>query len=520
MWNRLFLVMLVAMFQSVSTSYAEPGDEVLLSGPAYLRALSLDVRGHPPTFEEYGQLLDASDSFDAEAVMDAWMNDDGVEEDKFADRIVRFHKNRFWNNNVGTGIGYYLWQLKQDSSTGIWFAPRKSWLYGRGVETSCSNTPATFDAEANPVLINSQWGLRDEGYVMVDPYWDPGNPVKVCALDAQDQYYASNGTECFSDDGWSNARCGCGPNLSFCFYDYYDTGVRYITSSFDEDVNRRVAEMIRKDRPYTELLTDNRAWVNGPIVNHLKYKKDIWMFGANFTNAPYDVERLPDLEWTEINEWREVELGPEQAGIFTSPAFLLRFMSNRARANRFFNEFLCQPFQTPEGGLPVGSDSIPTLNLNQRDGCKYCHSLLEPSAATWGRWVEGGVGYLDPERYPDQNSACEEDVFTRDCRYYVNATTLEEYPFVGYLDAFLFLEERHHENITLGPKLLVEQGIQDGRLQQCVARKAAEYWLDRELEDDEEEWLHDLATRFENSNWDYKFLVKEILKSSSYRRLP
>ena len=32
--------------------------------------------------------------------------------------------------------------------------------------------------------------------------------------------------------------------------------------------------------------------------------------------------------------------------------------SNRGRANRFYNAFLCQPFQPPDGGIPnVGTHS-------------------------------------------------------------------------------------------------------------------------------------------------------------------
>ena len=74
--------------------------------------------------------------------------------------------------------------------------------------------------------------------------------------------------------------------------------------------------------------------------------------------------------------------------------------------------------------------------------------------------------------------------------------------------------------VDLGPKVLVEQGINDGRLSRCIAKKTAEHHLNRELENSEEEWLLGLAADFEASGWQYKDLVKAIVKSSSYRRLP
>ena len=513
---QMFGILISVWLGWMAQGWAEPGDEALLSGTAYLRALSLDVRGHPPTYDEYGQLVDASGVVDAESVLDSWMN--GEEEEKFVERVVRFHRQRFWNNNEGTEIGYYLFNLAYDSGADIWYnAYKADDIFGRGSQLVCGDFPATLDASGMPMSISEQWGERDEGWVMVEPYWDPENPVKVCAWDAMESLSSVDGIECNTDEGWGRTDCGCGPNLAFCFYTIFRTEV---AMAFDEDINRRVAELVREDRPYTDLLMGNRVWVNGPIVDFVTYKKNIWMYGTDFHNIPYQPERMPDLEWSDSNIWVEVELGAEQAGVFTSPAFLMRFMSNRARANRFFNEFLCQPFQTPEGGLPVGGESAQTLNLNERDGCKYCHALLEPTAATWGRWVQGGVGYMDPEVYPSYNAACLYDTNTRDCRYYVTATTVEEYPYVGYLEVYKFLEERHHPNVDLGPAWLVDQGIQDGRIQRCVAQKAAEHFLGRELEESEDVWLQQLADDFEASGWNYKFLVKGILQSSSYRRIP
>ena len=57
-----------------------------------------------------------------------------------------------------------------------------------------------------------------------------------------------------------------------------------------------------------------------------------------------------------------VEAGPAHAGVLTSPAYLLRFQTHRARANRFHVSFLCQPFVAPDGGLPATPGAV-TLEM-------------------------------------------------------------------------------------------------------------------------------------------------------------
>ena len=490
-------------------AHAEPGDEELLSGGTYMRAVSLDLRGKLPTLEEYQQ-VDANGEI-PESLLDEWL---GSED--FVERVVNYHKKRFWNRNPETNFTAAL--LYQVDS--IHYSPAKSYIYGRaGV---CGDFPAEFDEDGRPIQFPQGGGYVDEGWVEVAPYWDPDNPIKICAMDAQENLTSSLGVACNTDQGsYAAADCGCGPNLAWCVDNGYMS--IHLTSAMDEDVDRRVAEMIRQERSYIDLLTDNRAWVNGPMTHWLRYTKQRVGYSTDISHLPYDEDILPDLHWTDDDIWVELELGSEQSGVLTAPSFLLRFMSNRSRADRFFNEFLCQPFQAPEGGIPTGDDAVPTLNLSVRDGCKYCHAILEPAAASWGRFVQGGAGYLDPDTYPDYNPDCtsQQDGGSRDCNYhYVIPRNQEEYPYDGWLRAFSFLEERHHHMVELGPKVLVEQGSSDGRLSRCIAKKAAEHHLNRELESREEEWLLELAADFEASGWQYKDLVKAIVKSSSYRRLP
>ena len=70
--------------------------------------------------------------------------------------------------------------------------------------------------------------------------------------------------------------------------------------------------------------------------------------------------RIPfhtDLRFDESDRWVEIELPEQHAGILTSPAYLLRFQTNRARASRFADAFLCEPFTPPAGGLPASTEA-------------------------------------------------------------------------------------------------------------------------------------------------------------------
>lgn len=488
----------------------------LISGTDYLRAVSLDLRGVPPTAEEYGLVKPGGAVPDS--LLDVWLSSDA-----FADRAARYHRSLFWNNLEQSSLSANTWYLYEGSNE-VLYVRNRAERYGRGYYGECGDFEATFDEAGRPIAMVDGDGLVQEGWVWVTPYWEPSEPVKVCAYDAQTDPVSSNGSLCDTDEGDDDPGCGCGPGLVWCFPTYSIDDV--VLASMATDLDLRVRTMIQQDRPYLDLLTDNRAWVNGPMVHWLRYNTYI-SGGLNLDLAPYPPELLPDLSYTDTEEWVELELGPEQSGIFTSPAFLLRFQTNRGRANRFYNDFLCQTFQTPEGGLELGEEVVMTLDLTERVGCDYCHALLEPAAASWGRWVESGLGYLDMEAFPDYSEACAEDAQTsqsiaRDCsRYYkVTPAAAEEQPFVGWLNAFTFLEERHQPHISQGPRLLVEQGIQDGRLSRCVSARAAQNLLGRELTEADEPLLEELSATLEDSDWSFRALTRAIVTSPSYRRLP
>lgn len=492
--------------------------EPVLDGHAYLRALSLDLRGTVPTREEYALL---EDGVVPDTVIDAWLDSEG-----FVDRVIRHHDSLLWPN-VGD-IRLLSNRQRMIRKNGIHYRYLVAPNY-RGGPVYCGDFEASYDKDGGLITTVDQDGHIQEGWTWVAPYWDPENPIKVCAFEAQEAEVSPWGTACDTYDSRYDPYCGCGPNLQWCDtpelgHVQEDGYVAPVHRSIAQDARLRIGKVIREGASYLEILTGRTAFVNGPLVHF--YKNNVRTPAhVRFNEIPVDDKLLPELAFTDEDTWVEVQLGEENAGVLTSPLYLMKFQTRRARANRFYNAFLCQPFQPPDGGIPGVDSADPTLDLTQREGCQYCHAILEPAGAHWGRWGEYGVGYLNAESYPTYSEECAwcaatgESCSTACSEYYVtSALTSEEDPYLGVLKAYEFLEDRHKTHPEQGPKLLVHQGVVDGRLPQCVASNTATWLLGREPHDHESDWLDTLAGTFIDSGFRYDALVKAIVTSDNYRR--
>lgn len=488
-------------------------DQPRMDKYGYLRSLMLDLMGTVPTPEQYAQLDEVDDV--TPEMLEAMLTSEA-----FVKRAVRIHRGFLWNNV--DNVQLLNFQTAFRVSGGLYWRTRPAVTY-RGDDVPCRNVPATYDARGNIEVEVDADGFSREGYVMVAPYWAPDTQIKVCAFDAQTNEFSAAGRDCKVNGGFGDPGCGCGPNLQRCRYGSYSA----INQAMSQDVERRIAATIREDRPYLDLFKSRKAYVNGPLVHFLKYQTGV-PAGVRLTPAPFDVDRLPDLQWgPDADHWEEITLDEEHAGILTSPSYLLRFQTNRARASRFYDAFLCQPFSAPPGGLPPADPNVtPHPDLQQRDGCKYCHTLLEPAASHWGRWTERGAGHLDRATYPSHRADCREcgtsgRLCSTECRlHYITSTfsSLEE-PYVGALKAFGFLKPEHERNVDMGPKLLVDSTVVDDRFTKCSARRAMQGLFGRELKGDEVDALGELSRAFIASNYSYRALIKAIVTSPVYRRV-
>ncbi len=499
-----------------------PTDDALISGNAWLRALSLDLRGVVPTDEEYAEVEAAGEV--PESLLDEWLATDD-----FAWQAVRYHRSLLWPRVTDIRLMANKQRLTYDYDAGLYYRYLVAENYRGCPMKTCGDFEASWTADGELVTTVDEEGCVQEGWVEVNPYWDMADTVKVCAFEAQETLVSPLGTECDTYDGRYDPYCGCGPNLAWC--DTFSLGHNGdnpnppVATAIAGDLEHRVAKVVREDQSYLELLTGRTMFVNGPLVHFLRYQTQVPAH-VRFNEVPIDPDILPDLSFGDEDTWVEIELGEEQSGILTSMLYLMKYQTRRARANRFYNAFLCQPFQPPDTGLTDLDDPTPTLNLREREGCDYCHALLEPAAAHWGRWGEYGAGYLDPVTFPAQNDDCAwcaeagESCSAACSNYYVvDALSSEEDPYIGWLRSYEFLEERNIDHVEVGPKLLVYSSVVDGRLPMCVASNTAEWLLGREIGPDDEAWVTELATGFSAGGFSFQGLVKDIVTSEEYRRV-
>ena len=236
-----------------------PPDVADLSPTEYLKALSLDLRGVVPTVAEYEAI---SAGTDPASLVDEWLASDD-----FAARAVRRHRALLWDNISNVRLVYNRARLSLRD--GVYWRAGAARYYGRlppgGVAVPCLDEPATFNPDGTPVTRVVD-GVPREGWVEVAPYWDPATPIHVCAFDAQTARTSPMGTDCSTRAAHTAAGgiysgdpgCGCGPNLIWC-----DTAATHteMVNAMTEDVERRIAAIVREDRPYTELFTSRRAYV-------------------------------------------------------------------------------------------------------------------------------------------------------------------------------------------------------------------------------------------------------------------
>ncbi len=499
----------------------EPGcrpESPRLDRAGLVRALSLDLRGRIPTLAELDAILAMPGDGLPDTVLDEWL----ASED-FARRAVRHHRDLLWNNVSNVRFVHFLQRLGQSSAA---VGGTRRW-YRSATAREIRPNDAQCDDREDTLLTDGRArvdAMGMDGWVRVHPYWleDPAATIEVCALDAQTNARSPSGRDCSSREAANDPGCGCGPELVWC-----DTGAVQdaIVAGFNRDVELRLEAALAADEPYTELFTSRRSFVNGPIVHYLRHQAR-WYNSVTLLPMPYDLEQLPELPYTAVDEWVELELPDNHAGVLTSPAYLLRFQTNRSRASHFYDAFLCAPFTPPAGGLPVASEAEQReLDLQLRAGCRYCHAILEPAGAHWGRWGMQSGGYLEPTAFPPFLQECAdcargEETCSDTCRlnYVTRALSAQEEPFIGMMRVYEFLRPEHASNVEDGPAGLIRGGLADGRFTECTVRRTTEWLVGRPLTDADAAETADFEDAFVAGGLRMKPLVRAIATSDLYGR--
>ncbi|MCK6574521.1 hypothetical protein L6V77_25865 [Myxococcota bacterium] len=502
------------------------GDAVEVDRFRLLRQLTLDLWGRIPTEAEL-RALSAVESDDVpESTLDALL--DGAEFETF---LSRHHADLLFPNVEGLEFVSPAALVLPAQYAGAQGDPTRlfnlfvAFYQRRELYAPCKDEPAEFDADGAPIFEEMPDGTRREGYVLVEPYWAPGAPVKVCAAEADIAPRGRSGVDCATAQGMFSGECGCGPSLEHCADPYV---IQTLQGSLRTQMSRMVQGPIREGRPYTDVLTDVHEEVDGPLAHYYKHLAAMSLDPLVLV-PPVPAAALEGVAYTDT-AWVRYERSPAiHSGVLTSLSFLLRFQTARARANRFYNAFLCEPFQAPTDGLPSPNDACSQEpDLRERCGCKYCHTRLEPAAAHWARFAEAGSMYIDPAVYPvyePRCAACAEEP-DRECdgiceKFYVTEIGHpKQRPFAGVLKAYEFRGRDEIENVEAGPRKAVEAAVADGRLAACATTQVFRRLYRREPT--AEELRRDLpawATEFQTGGFDFRALVKRLVTADGYRRM-
>jgi hypothetical protein len=392
------------------------------------------------------------------------------------------------------------------------------------VVNPCDNT-------VNANLSDVAQRIRREGYRLVRPYWAPNHWVKTCAYEAQERTNSVYTNVPCSPGARTDASCGCGPSGLYCApsMGYLNTvptlAERRVRNALNEEPLKIIASVIARDEDYYTAYTTRRSFVTGALST--LYREQATRVVGLSLSPPADPAAIPNVPY-EDDTWREYVRGPEHSGVLTTPAYLGRFPTWRARINQFRTMLLCRPFEPPAGGLPSPDDVCNREpNLAARCGCQHCHSAIEPLAAYWGRWAERMSVYLDPGRFPAFDPNCAQCANTGQlcsarCRnfYVTQAIDADGSRYAGTLFSALYRSPEEMGRMERGPSALVQEALASGEMQSCTVRTVWRHLLGRPMNDPElQRVLPVLVQQFEASRHNFRALVRSIVTAPAYRRI-
>ena len=372
--------------------------------------------------------------------------------------------------------------------------------------------------------------IQREGTVMAEaPFWDVSGATQVasCAIEAQQRAVnPATMASCESGGFIIDRSCGCGSKFRRC-----ENGAGTVHNARIAAINEEpllIADsVLRRDEDYFSILSTRRSFINGPMS---AFYRDTQGVGVLAITTPVEKDVVPAVPYAaDPTVFTEYIRGENASGILTTPGFLYRFPTYRARVAQFFEAFLCKSFVPPADAIaPDPEDGCNRENnLAKRCGCNYCHATIEPTGAHWGRYGERNAQYLTPDVFPKYDAKC------RDCALAGNTTcdnecgnyVMQAYDgdganSLGLLKTYLYRTQEEEPNIVGGPKLLVERMLQTGDLERCAVKRVFEEFTGRPMAKQEEElYLRQLVDGFVKDGHNLKALIQRVVTSDAYRRI-
>jgi hypothetical protein len=549
----LALAAAAALSASIAPPAAAGEAECALHRPApierQLRKLSLVLRGHVPEYEEYAPV-------DGLSTIPEKIIDDYLASDEFRLQMRRFHEDLLLANPTGASLHSQSMIVNDGtaettgSTTKVWQIPavgrRKTFRGGNGSHLCQDKNQNALGYEAdgtpkcevtkNDMINGNPVPVCQEGWKMVAPYWDPQNPIKVCAFDAQDTEEWSKGGKKYSCDSLQSQgepSCACGPSLNYCFPLEIEAS---IWDNMREQLLLVVDDHTSGDHPYSELLTTKQTYTNGLLDHYKKYLAPQSSYAKTYNAFHKGDAPLPDKpDWTDTTFKAQKRTGIH-SGVLTLPAYTLRFQTNRARANRFRIAFLGQYFVPPSDPNLEGCTD-DAKDLTQRCYCRDCHRVLEPMAAHFSQVAEAGSGLLsDFAKIAYTQAECNAGVPNGNgqlcTRFYAQAQAPDPDNPKKLVDAWRLLpleyaadHPEYEENFDAGPAALAQQAIDDGTFARSTVTHLFSFLVRREMnldpasDDNEIALLEELTKSFQMDDH-LPRLAKQIVTLPVFGRMP
>lgn len=279
-------------------------------------------------------------------------------------------------------------------------------------------------------------------------------------------------------------------------------------------------DLFESDRDFREILTGKHTFVNGPLAQYYRTIQRTSCCGpeTNFgmteeTTPLFDPKKAPaDLLPHDVTTWRMVpDRGPRAAGILTTPMFLQKYASARARGAVLYNAFLCKSFIAENAQLMPSEEP----NLMKRDGCKTCHAALEPLAAFFARIEPSSSVFLPVTNFPVVNPSCKKD---KNGKIPGNCNALYDAAFADAAGATLRSAYGSLPNADASPAGAGQEITKTPEFSRCAVQRVTSSFLGRPTTPDDAPLLESLDKTFVASGYKMRALVKGIVRSPEYRK--
>lgn len=215
--------------------------------------------------------------------------------------------------------------------------------------------------------------------VDVDPWWAPGEPVKVCPDAWRPEARGdAEGRTCGASmlDPRLSDACGCGPRLMYCARDAKQ--YQQIRKSLRKEVVDTLAEVVRGDGPIDALFTRNST-IRDRYAEFVYRRARV---AAGEDPALLDLSGFGDKP---RDTPRHDQVSGQHAGILTTPAMMYSSDALRGVMRNFYMHLWCaEPARsnvTVDAVMKLGKVDLRVgdgwKDLAAMDVCTDCHARLD-----------------------------------------------------------------------------------------------------------------------------------------------